>query len=238
MERVEAILLVEGQDDQHVVGHLLQHHGVAGFDIQDKQGCDQLLKELPVILKGSVHKHIGIVLDADEDLARRWHRTRSVLLKAGYQTIPLAPAAGGTLISEAGKPNIGVWLMPNNSASGELEDFVAQLIPQDDACWPIAVEVVNSLHPPSPPVQRGGYSQGANPHMVGLARAPWRQNRCGDHAEVFGSRIRLRERLRRLGQTDHHWSSDTVTHLNSPLRTWSFTAVISPILQQHTPSVS
>jgi len=147
VETPHGLLLVEGQDDKHVLENLLAHHGVADFKVDDRGGCENLLKDLPVLLKSSERKHIGIVLDADTDLSRRWLQTRSILQKAGYRTLPASPARGGTLIAEAGKPNIGIWLMPDNSALGMLEDFVAQLIPDDDACWPVAIQAVDNLPP-------------------------------------------------------------------------------------------
>lgn len=113
MEDAAGLLLVEGQDDQHVIGHLFQHHKVTEFDIQDKLGCHRLLN-------GSAIRCAGIVLDADEDLMKRWQQTRAILLKAGYQAVPATPTPGGSVISEAGRPNIGVWLMPDHSILGTL----------------------------------------------------------------------------------------------------------------------
>ena len=37
---------------------------------------------------------------------------------------------------------MGVWLMPDNATSGSLEDFVARMIPDEDAVWPLAQDYV------------------------------------------------------------------------------------------------
>lgn len=44
-----------------------------------------------------------------------------------------------------GRPRVGVWLMPDNRSQGELEDFVAQLIPEGDPVWPLAGRYVNDI---------------------------------------------------------------------------------------------
>lgn len=35
--------------------------------------------------------------------------------------------------------------MPNNQESGELEDFVAGMIPKNDAVWPLSKKYVNDI---------------------------------------------------------------------------------------------
>ena len=39
----------------------------------------------------------------------------------------------------------GVWLMPNNRGLGELEDFVAAMIPNADAVWPLATAYIDGI---------------------------------------------------------------------------------------------
>ena len=51
--------------------------------------------------------------------------------------VPRTPERTGTVIDETIRtPRIGIWLMPDNQSTGELKDFVAQLIPDDDPVWP------------------------------------------------------------------------------------------------------
>ena len=40
--------------------------------------------------------------------------------------------------------DIGIWLMPDTSA-GELEDFVAQMIPGEDAVWPLSQSYIAGI---------------------------------------------------------------------------------------------
>ncbi len=35
--------------------------------------------------------------------------------------------------------------MPDNTSTGELEDFVAQMIPEDDAVWPLARQYIQGI---------------------------------------------------------------------------------------------
>ncbi|MCF6283693.1 MAG: hypothetical protein L3K26_00660 [Candidatus Hydrogenedentes bacterium] len=70
----------------------------------------------------------GVVLDADSpDLRGKWQSLRDRMNRAGI-AIPTAPEVGGTIIERSEKhPRLGIWLMPDNSADGMLEDFCASL---------------------------------------------------------------------------------------------------------------
>ena len=66
-------LLVEGNDDQHVIWGLLARHNFPQvFDVEEKGGVENLLRVLPVQLKASGIVAVGAVLDADINLAARW----------------------------------------------------------------------------------------------------------------------------------------------------------------------
>lgn len=131
-----ATLLVEGSDDQHVIWGLLARHSFPEvFSVEEKGGVENLLKVLPVQLKGSEIEAVGVVLDADLNLTARWNSLRSLLQKAGYVTCPAAPVGGGTILKEDGLPRFGAWIMPDNKLPGMLEDFVAYLVPAEDALW-------------------------------------------------------------------------------------------------------
>ena len=140
------ILFVEGTDDQHVIWALLKHNGFPTvFSVEQKGGVENLLAILPVQIKGSGVKALGIVIDADTNLSARWSTVRAILQTAGYQTVPPAPADAGTILSEADLPKFGVWLMPDNVLTGMLEDFVAKLVPAGDAGFAHAKSVLNAL---------------------------------------------------------------------------------------------
>ncbi|MFC5418714.1 DUF3226 domain-containing protein [Bosea eneae] len=117
----DAVLLVEGNDDLHVISGLLKYHQFPQvFEIKEQGGIDNLLQTVPVQIKGSNIRAIGLVVDADLNLTARWQSLRAVLRAAGYE-IPDAPVAGGLVIAAENLPAIGVWLMPDNSLPGMLE---------------------------------------------------------------------------------------------------------------------
>lgn len=143
------VLLVEGKDDQHVFWSLLEHHQVPEtFEVIDMGGIDNLLRELPVRLKGSDLQHLGAVVDADENLSDRWHSLHDLLTNIGYDC-PQQPADVGTIIEQSGRPKVGIWIMPDNRAeNGMLEDFVGFLVPDADNLWSMADQCLNKIPEP------------------------------------------------------------------------------------------
>ena len=153
------IILVEGADDSAVVFHLLTRHGLPLADrgrlspgqivIEDGRGVDHILESLPTRLKALSNEQpsprIGLVLDADRDLPRRWDAIRNRLVDFGYGAVPNLPEAQGTVLQQDDLPILGIWLMPDNRLSGELEDFVQLLVPATDTLWPRAEQVVQDI---------------------------------------------------------------------------------------------
>lgn len=142
-------LLVEGMADKHFLRYLLENQGILlneNFEIQECGGVESLLREsLPTHLLGS-YDAIGVVVDADLNLRARWESIRNRLLEREYDP-PLEPAYDGVILTSR-MPAIGVWLMPDNSLPGILEDFAKEMIPADDDLWPIAEARVASLPEP------------------------------------------------------------------------------------------
>ena len=64
-----------------------------------------------------------------------------------------APVPCGTIVG--GEPRVGVWLWPDNESIGEIEDFVARMIPCDDPVWPLSRCYINSI-----PVEQRPFSEG------------------------------------------------------------------------------
>ncbi|HLQ28076.1 MAG TPA: DUF3226 domain-containing protein [Ktedonobacteraceae bacterium] len=139
-------VLVEGPDDAQVFYHLLRYYGLdTHITIQQKAGIDTLLEALEVELKRRAETRLGIVVDADTDIANRWQSLRDRLIEAGYSAVPLRPAPGGTILKQEGRPMVGLWLMPDNTISGRLEDFMSLLIPAGDILWPMAQDSVQQV---------------------------------------------------------------------------------------------
>lgn len=141
-----AVLLVEGKDDKHVFYALLNHHGIPRtILIKDKQGIDNLLDTLEVELLASELKQLGVVVDADVDLNARWQSLTAILRNSGYTKIPTSPDTEGTIIVEDDRPVVGIWIMPDNSVPGMLENFVKFLVPQNDRLWDRVILCIDSI---------------------------------------------------------------------------------------------
>lgn len=137
------VLLVEGPDDKHVVRHLHARSGsTTVFCILDKGNVDEVLASIGPELKAPGRQAVGIIVDANSDVTGRWNAVTSHLSKAGVQS-PRTPADAGTIIP--GTPRVGVWLMPDNKSQGELEDFVVQMIPQEDPVWPLSKRYIDGI---------------------------------------------------------------------------------------------
>lgn len=142
------ILLVEGEDDKHVVQHLqMLHLSHVTFDVEDKHGVDKLIKAIVPEIMVSGRVAIGILADANGDPKGRWKDVSDQLRRADIET-PAAPVRGGAIIdSSGGLPRVGIWLMPDNRSTGELEDFIKHMVPSADPVWPLAEKYILSIPP-------------------------------------------------------------------------------------------
>ena len=112
------------------------------FHTLDKGGVDKLLAAIGPEIKSPGRKVVGIVVDANDDLTSRWNAVADKLKEANIQP-PSVPHDDGTIICEI--PRIGIWLMPNNQSSGELEDFVGTMIPPEDPVWPLSGQYIDKI---------------------------------------------------------------------------------------------
>ncbi len=125
----DKVLLVEGDNDCHVVMALCAAHNVPEtFGIYQCGSDVGVLKRLnALIVRPNPPQIIGVMLDADNSLASRWESIKGKLKHYNY-TFPIKPDANGTIVkSLVDEPLLGFWLMPNNQDSGMLEDFCAEL---------------------------------------------------------------------------------------------------------------
>ena len=130
------VLLVEGRDDCHVVMSLCQAHDVPeNFGIYSCGSDERVLKRLNALISQPGPPNvIGVVLDADKTgVEIRWESIRGKLRHYPY-TFPETAASSGTIVESVGRqPRIGFGFMPDNSRSGMLEDFCAELA-EPEAC--------------------------------------------------------------------------------------------------------
>ena len=143
MDNNDRVLLVEGTDDEHVVRHLNhRHQAMPKFSIQNKKGIENLLDDIGLEILAPGRKAIGILVDANDDLDARWQAVANRLREENIE-VPSYPEPTGTIISST--PRVGLWLMPDNKSPGELENFVSEMIPDDDPIWPRSQSYIDDI---------------------------------------------------------------------------------------------
>ena len=136
------VLLVEGNDDRHVMYALRDRYEIkVNFDVTNCEGIEKLFDIIPVQFKSSANDTIGVVIDADVNVSGRWQRVRDLLINSDFENVPENPPHNGLIIQRADELKVGVWIMPDNSTDGMLEDFLKFLIPADD----VAIGLVDNL---------------------------------------------------------------------------------------------
>ncbi len=133
------ILMVEGKDDKHVVYAIRDSHTIPKvFDVQAFEGDGVLLDALPGKIKEPHATRLAVILDADEKgISHRWDQLKHRLGQMRPPVVlPKHPDPNGTHFAVPDGPVFSVWLMPDNSQPGMLEDFLAFLIPDDDDLLP------------------------------------------------------------------------------------------------------
>ena len=144
----DRVLLVEGTNDQYVAIHLWQKRrgtDTTPFRVLEKGGFDPLRDSLTSEIKAQDRIVLGIVVDANGNAGGRWAEVADQLRLAGVNA-PDRPAAEGTIIQPSGRvPCVGVWIMPDNQSSGEIEDFVRTMIPQHDPIWPLSDAYITGI---------------------------------------------------------------------------------------------
>lgn len=150
--RLEAYLLVEGNDDRHVVWHLCAEHALPEkFSVEMAEGITELLDGLTTRIRARGLRVLGVMVDADENIIARWQAIRDRLQDSGklqeltYTTVPAAPPAEGWISNEPDRPRIGVWIMPDNQRPGKLEDFTIGLIPRSDMLLAKAESILQDI---------------------------------------------------------------------------------------------
>jgi hypothetical protein len=144
---VDRVLVVEGPDDKHVFLAILKRYQFApSFEIKDEGGFEKLLARLSVRLKpGTDVKRIGVVVDADANVMARWQILKGTLNRAGYESAPDEPDPAGSIVDHEILPRVGVWIMPNNTLPGMLEDYLTFLVPAGDVLFERASRCISDI---------------------------------------------------------------------------------------------
>jgi hypothetical protein len=139
-------ILLEGPDDQAVIGNLLFNYDLdEEFELKKKDGIDKLYDTLPDELEATDISCLGVVVDADFEIQSRWARLTNAIRSAGYSTLPSNPEPGGVIVTEPGLIPVGLWLMPDNRSNGALEDFIGSFVEPHDMLWPKAHNDVDAI---------------------------------------------------------------------------------------------
>lgn len=161
---VSRVLLVEGQDDKHMVWQLCgtrpdsfhvkrSVHDLSvtlksnsqTFAIKEMGNQSDLLKAIPLEVEVPGRQVLGVVLDADRGFKECWANIKRHFSQAEVQ-LPLEPSPTGTILWEQDyRPKVGIWLMPDNKSRGELEDFALKMMSGHDTIWPLSQSYIESI---------------------------------------------------------------------------------------------
>jgi len=137
-------LLVEGNDDQHVIWALCRKFNLLEiFDVIDCEGIKNIYDAIPVRFKQSNIETLGIIVDADINLHDRWASIKNLLSGQGFPVPDDLPTEG--LVLSKGDIKAGVWIMPDNNVNGMLEDFLSFLIPTNDPLLPVVDTTLDEI---------------------------------------------------------------------------------------------
>jgi hypothetical protein len=136
----DLLLVHEGTGDLNVLGALMRHAAVEGFQPFELEGPDskklrKFFKALamsphfrnPVPGYGHPVRGLAVILDADANATATFQRVRDALAAANLPT----PAAPGEVLD--GAPRIGVFLVPDNAAPGKIETLCLRSVESDPA---------------------------------------------------------------------------------------------------------
>ena len=139
-----SLLYVEGADDLHAISHLLIRSGIdydhrpwpIGYsEIKPVGGKDQLLDGMETAVSLGSGRSIGFVLDADSSLSGRWAAVSSRLARSGVETPAELPPSGFVGKASQYQARVGTWIMPDNQRDGALEQFLADLVRDEDSLF-------------------------------------------------------------------------------------------------------
>ena len=141
------LLLVEGPSDKQVVRRLRKRfrgkHSIPEFEIREARGVDGLLSIIEAEIDVPGRIALGVLVDANDTVSDRWNAVTG-RIRCARPDIRLGdPMTDGTIVR--GRPDVGIWLWPDNESQGELEDFVGRMIPNSDPVWPLSRKYIGGI---------------------------------------------------------------------------------------------
>ena len=160
----ERVLLVEGQDDKHLVWQICRREPSlfstyrTGYElwvtllqppttflISEKGNRSELLKSIRQEMVVRDRKAVGILVDSDSSIATAWADVWREIANTGIQQ-PGSLNHSGTIVPATNHhPSVGVWLMPDNQVNGELEDFAVRMVPSNNQVWPLSSNYIHQI---------------------------------------------------------------------------------------------
>lgn len=152
------LLLVEGVNDLNFLCQLFVKRGIYEYDKKasefipkifssvEKGSYSELKNGLAEELKDESLETVGVIVDADEKINKRWEDLRKHFCELGYLNIPSEPDAQGCIFQ--GDKRIGIWLMPDNKSDDIIERFIGRMIHNrepDRLLWTHVENSINSI---------------------------------------------------------------------------------------------
>lgn len=100
------------------------------------------MKSVVPEIKVPGRRSVGFVLDGNSFLQQSWGEVREKLVEAGFSP-PLNLNPDGVILKDESGPAVGVWLMHDNGSSGEIKDFVTEMIKDNDPVWPLVQSYID-----------------------------------------------------------------------------------------------
>ncbi|ADV42659.1 DUF3226 domain-containing protein [Bacteroides helcogenes] len=143
-------LFVEGKNDLHVISSLCGcHHVNQNFNIKPCESVENVVGLFRLALTNPLaYQRIGIVLDADVDIEKRWKQLVDVLKGSGkYDCDGLELSPDGLILHPVNDYDaiVGIWIMPDNTLKGMLEDFALNMIPAGDSLFLKSEAILSEL---------------------------------------------------------------------------------------------
>jgi hypothetical protein len=140
------MLIVEGATDQHFILNLALATKMAEKSFPEPtplHSRDKAIKRFISDLKSDRSEPLGLIIDADGS----FDNTVTELVKKLPKTENVKPADfnQGLIFSPPSEPRAGIWIWPDSSKTGILEDLFLELVSQEDPLLKEAHRVVDAL---------------------------------------------------------------------------------------------
>lgn len=138
------MLIVEGDDDLHFILNLCQKLGFQPeFEIKKAGSVDKAIKQFSLEIKNRGYP-IGLVVDANGNMSERKKQIISSLTKY-HQVLEMDFKDKGLIVMPDLDPRFGIWLWPDCSSPGILEDLYLQIVQEEDQLLEEAHRVVDGI---------------------------------------------------------------------------------------------